>query len=225
MTKNIKAPFNFIPISNQVYIPSWGDKVSQDIPLKDSLSGNIKLEITAQTPIFVSSGRDSDNTLSEFTNYIDGNGKKHYYVPGTSIKGMIRNVLEIMSFGKMNNIQDDRYAIRDIKNDKVYTIIKEQENIKCGWLYKNNGKIYIENCGTPKRVGHDELDRYYSTRFVDNFKIGGRSTERNNNKTIKTDARWAKYKYENLFKGNNFECIYENAPIKNLEQRVSLTLT
>ena len=88
----ITAPFNFVPLNKEVFYPSWSDEISFDKPLDESLSGEIEIKITALSPIFI---RDSQNK-EKFCNY---NGQ--FFIPGSSVRGMVRNVLEIMSFAKL----------------------------------------------------------------------------------------------------------------------------
>ena len=98
----IKAPFNFVPVNDTPYLPKWANQISQDLPFKDGLSGKLKLRIIAETPIFVNDRVQDDNLEPcEFCHILDPEGIKHYFIPGTSIKGVLRNVLEILSFGKM----------------------------------------------------------------------------------------------------------------------------
>ena len=98
----IKAPFNFVKVSEKVYFPDWEKQISQDVPFSDGESGTIGLKIIAHTPVFVRNGhialdkKDCNNKDNSFSNF-DG----RYFIPGTSLKGSIRNVLEIISFGKM----------------------------------------------------------------------------------------------------------------------------
>ena len=135
----ITAPYNFVPLNKEVYTPYWADLVSHDIPFEDGESGEIDITITAKSPIFI---KDSKNK-EEFCNH---NGQ--YYIPSSSIKGMVRNVLEIMSFSKMNFINDTTYSLRDLKYQKYMDKIKK--GISCGWLYKDNeGNFKIEDCGEP----------------------------------------------------------------------------
>ena len=113
----IKAPFNFVPLSEKVFFPDWADQISQDIPFSDGLSGTIELKITAESPIFVRNGHNREDKEAKNADYKSfsktPDGK--YFIPGTSIKGAIRNVLEIMSFGKMSKVADNRYSIRDLQ--------------------------------------------------------------------------------------------------------------
>ena len=93
----IQAPFNFVPLSDKVYLPDWADKISQDIPFSDGLSGKIRLSIEAKTPIFVRNGQTKTARDNSFSN-VSG----RCFLPASSIKGEVRNLLEIMSFGKMS---------------------------------------------------------------------------------------------------------------------------
>jgi CRISPR-associated protein (TIGR03986 family) len=161
----ITAPFNFVPLNQEVFFPPWAEDVSHDIPFSDGESGEIEITITAKSPIFI---RDHKNP-EEFCHYIDKDGNKHYYIPGSSVKGIVRNVLEIMSFSKMSFVDDKTYSIRDLDYKKYMEMSK---NVKCGWLYLEDGKLKLEDCGEPYRVSYDEFDRYFNINFKQNFMDG-----------------------------------------------------
>ena len=44
MANQIKAPYNFVPINHEVYIPSWGKQISMDVPFSDGEDGLIEVE-------------------------------------------------------------------------------------------------------------------------------------------------------------------------------------
>lgn len=46
----IKAPYNFVPLENKAFYPSWTNHISQDIPFEDGVSGSIEYTIEAKTP-------------------------------------------------------------------------------------------------------------------------------------------------------------------------------
>ncbi|MCB9018303.1 MAG: TIGR03986 family CRISPR-associated RAMP protein [Prevotellaceae bacterium] len=162
----IKAPFNFVPLSEKVYFPDWADKISQDIPFEDGVSGTIELKITAETPIFVRNGHtreDADvdaknDNYKSFSKAPDGK----YFIPATSIKGAIRNVLEIISAGKMGFIGNQSFGIRDLSTNADGNFYREKikpENIHCGWLSMSNDKYILNDCGLPWRISAEEIDR------------------------------------------------------------------
>jgi len=65
----IKAPFNFVPLSDKVFFPDWADKISHDIPFEDGVSGTIELTLTAKTPIFVRNGHTQADAGEKNDNY------------------------------------------------------------------------------------------------------------------------------------------------------------
>ena len=99
----IRAPFNFVPRSQFVFFPSWSGKVGMDVPFENAQTGKIHLRLTAKTPVFVRQGQVTNATPSkDFVHKEDV-----YFIPATSIKGMVRSILEIISFGKLS-MQGDK---------------------------------------------------------------------------------------------------------------------
>lgn len=162
----IKAPYNFVPLSDKVYFPDWADKVSQDIPFEDGESGTIEFRITAQTPIFVRNGHTKEDAEKKMINpEVRDEAYKNfskvgeeYFIPSTSIKGCIRNVLEIMSLGKMRLDKNAKFAQREWNDESLYPLKKEQRSFHCGWLKPKGDDYVIEDCGTPMRIGHERID-------------------------------------------------------------------
>lgn len=93
----VKAPYNFVPLPQHVFFPKWADRISQDIPFAEGISGTITLTVQAETPVFIRNGHAQGQITNSFSKTPDGT----YFIPATSIKGCLRNVLEIMSFCKM----------------------------------------------------------------------------------------------------------------------------
>ena len=141
----ITAPYNFVPLNEKIFYPPWASedilKNIHDVPFKDGESGVIEVEITAKSPIFI---KDSKNH-TEFCHFTNENGGKEYYIPATSVKGMIRNVLEIMSFGKIR-IDEGKHkkhlSVRDMTDRK--NLVGQADG--CGFLVKNGNNYMIEEC-------------------------------------------------------------------------------
>ena len=197
----MKAPFNFVPISEKVFFPEWADLISHDIPFEDGESGAIDLKITAKTPIFVRNGHtkeEAENKTDNFKSFSNINGK--YFIPATSIKGAIRNVLEIMSFGKMDKIANHRYSLRDLHLRSDYLSFFQNSDVHCGWMRQDDGKITISDHGIPRRISHIELDKLWGTDFSNIFK---------NSTLLRSDYnRTALYKIQ-LVSGKNNKIRYD----------------
>jgi len=172
----IKSPYNFVPLNDIVVFPEWGDQVSHDIPFSDGESGEIKVKITLESEAYIRNGgiwndydkKNLDSESQEFFS-VTKNGKSRYAIPGTSIKGVLRNVLEIASFGKMNKVADHRYSIRDLYDSRYTSKMTLKNNniiyskVKSGWL-TNEWKIVP--CEFA-RVELTDLENYHDSRIRD----------------------------------------------------------
>ena len=189
----IKAPYNFVPLEEQAFYPKWANHISQDVPFKDGVSGSLEYTITAKTPIFVRNGQSKSAEDNFFSQTSDG----RYFIPGTSIKGEIRNILEILSFGKMTQGQDSRFGIRDLSKstdgDRYKDLIK---NVFCGWLKKDGDYYILEDCGKPGRITPEEIDGHFHSDLKDfdlNLKLGTSSTGNSKEEDEKLRSAYKKY--------------------------------
>ncbi len=96
---NAEAPYNFVPLISEV-VTGEIDEVSQTAYKEHVLAhgkntGYIDLEITSKSPLF-----------------IGGNGEKFFapsgkpMIPGSSIRGMVKNLFKIITFGSMRPGED-----------------------------------------------------------------------------------------------------------------------
>jgi CRISPR-associated protein (TIGR03986 family) len=158
----VKSTYNFVaaPTEELVFKPSWANQVSQDIPFEDGESGEIEVKIAAKTPIFVRNASASGNQDTEFSN-VKMDGKSMYFIPATSLKGMTRNVLEIMSFSRLNKslVNNDRYSFRDLSSaGNLYLTSYKKFKIRAGWLIQDESdKWKIEECEDLAFIDHVEL--------------------------------------------------------------------
>lgn len=164
----MRAPYNFVPLTDKVYFPKWAKNLSHDVPFSDGISGTIELEIVARSPIFVRNGHTNEDNeratidYKSFSRTSDG----RYFIPATSIKGSIRSIVEIMSSGKMRLDENQKFAQREWGNDKLYSLKGKQDKFKCGWLKwdAKESVYYIEDCGKPYRIAHTKLDDYFKSQ-------------------------------------------------------------
>jgi CRISPR-associated protein (TIGR03986 family) len=93
-----------------------------------------------------------------------------YFIPATSIKGAIRNVLEIMSFSKLKLDTNMQFATRDWDNKDLYPLrnVRVQSTIKCGWLKPKGNDYVIIDCDKPYRINHKRIDKYFNHKVFEN---------------------------------------------------------
>lgn len=219
---DITCPYNFVPLNEKVVFPEWADNIYHDIPFEDGLSGEIKYSITAKSPILISSGKNKENKghkENDFNNhnhkedFLDYESNKslpipslnlfckdpngNYFIPGTSLKGALRSLLEILSFSKLSIYDDYAYSYRDLYNDKYKEALKT-DLIHCGWLKMESDKEWvIEDCGLPGRISQQEIDKHFSTTFKKEFLFSETNTK------IPDKKKSAKYKYESCLRKQN----------------------
>lgn len=191
---SIFAPFNFVPLSDFILFPKWAKQISHDLPFSDGISGKIELKINTVTPTFVRNGNKRDYKDPHFS-YVGE--EDNVFIPATSIKGAIRSVLEITSFGKIgkDRVKNDSFGIRDLSPNspeaKFYS--EKIKNVYCGWLSCHNGKYIIEDCGEPWRISPEEIDAKLACG-LDDFARNGKLKD--------DEKRTAKYKYEMVGKND-----------------------
>ena len=163
--EHINAPYNFVPLSDKVVTPEWAAQVSQDLPFRDGISGELALTITAQTNILVGGRKDEADDKAKtpgsvhFFQMENGSGK--YAIPGSSLRGMIRNVMEIATFSQMNAVDDRSFGLRDVSTGSVYAQKAiGPGKVKTGFLKRDaQGHLIITPCKVA-RLDHRDLERW-----------------------------------------------------------------
>lgn len=221
----VKSPYNFLPApkGNEVFYPDWANQVNQDIPFSDGESGEIEFTITAETPIFIRNGHSANQETDEFSHYVDKDGNKRYFIPATSVKGMVRNVLEIVANSKLTQINDHKHSVRQIMRtegtviDEGYELSQDENKrvIKCGYLIKKNDRYYIYSCGKPLKIRYTDLDQKFKCDFDGQFGVKDKANIREN-----FDHRTAAYKYE-LLEGEELENSFEIHPLDEDDKQKS----
>lgn len=151
MMGKITAPYNFVPLNEYVYIPAWGSQISQDVPFEDGEDGYIEVTWRNVSPLCVRDASDYEEKdgglkVCYSMNMRQPDGSRLYFLPGSSLRGMLRNTLNIMSFGKMTQYGNKYFGHREIADQKSgyrKLVGKEECNCQCGWLEKNSDDIYV----------------------------------------------------------------------------------
>ncbi|MGV6817459.1 MAG: TIGR03986 family type III CRISPR-associated RAMP protein [Thiotrichales bacterium] len=162
----ISAPYNFVPLADWVHIPDWSKQVSHDWPFQDGISGEIHYKLVAESPLLVGAEQKpaSANAPGEVSPYQLPH--KRYAIPGSSLKGMLRSVVEIAGFGRMRMVDDLRPGLRDITGKHVsqsYTD-KIRGNVRTGFLRKSlTGELQIIPCKMV-RLHHRDIEDYLGAK-------------------------------------------------------------
>lgn len=171
------APYNFVPLSRRVVRPSWGHHVQHDAPLKGALCGRITVELEAVGPLFVRGAGDQP--------FKGPDGLPA--IPGTSLRGMLRNVVEIATFSALTRVNAHRFGVRDLHDRPHYADHMSafgkgpngkgflQPLVCAGWLVRrpddDTNPAEIVPCDFAK-VHYSELIRFAQETGVHDFHPG-----------------------------------------------------
>ena len=199
----LRAPYNFVPLSSDgVFYPDWAESISLDKPFKDGMTGVIDVTFKAESPIFVRNGLSKmlvtedirrsicPNDYNRFNHIVDGNGNMRYFIPGSSVKGLLRSTVEIISNGKFAQVENQSFGKRDL-HSKEYT--QNMRDVRCGWLKKEGDVYALYDHGTPVSVEAKELDNLFPHLKLFDFITQG---------NFRSDSqKTAKIKYGRFFNG------------------------
>ena len=149
----IGAPYNFVPFKDEKVYYKTEEPAAHNSIADDLMSGEITYEIESKTPVFVDDGTER--------HHFHKNAWGKYSIPGSSIRGLIRNNVQVLGFSSFADDIDD-YALmyRNVANGaekKNYNSvlgsrqlqigkgksISVLENVKAGYIEKNGSDYYI----------------------------------------------------------------------------------
>lgn len=203
----IKAPYNFVPLNKVVVPVYWGEHISHDIPFAEYKSGTIEINIQTHSPIFV---RNSplETSKEQDSNFSTHKGRQ--FIPGSSIKGAIRNVLSIMSFSKIELGDDISFAYRDLTSamKEAYQSEMTVTDLRCGWLTKDGNIWRLCDHGFPARIQQEFIPKFPFQFFRKKNK--GSASNRGGFNFNSTEHKSAAYKYRQFERaGGKLDVEYE----------------
>lgn len=153
-----RAPYRFVPASPLVVLPDWAEQVSHDTPLADGLCGELGVTLTNHTPLCVGGRQRKATEKARGRVYMFRVPSGEPAIPGSSIKGMLRNLLKIAAFGHFNQVEDQKLGVRDITQaNNFYFKAAPPTTVRAGWLRFNDGHWRITPCRQFSRVHQDDL--------------------------------------------------------------------
>ena len=188
--KYVGAPYNFVSFSQKVYSYKDEDLHAHNEVSENLHSGEITYQITAKTPIFVDDG----------TEHFYKNANGHYAIPGSTIRGLIRNNVQILGLSSFWDDIDD-YAImyRNVANGKErdrykdvlgskpiqvqgknkMTSVSVLTNVKAGYIRQEKGRFIIyQTCVDHIKKEYKDMNYYVLSerRVVDDYLNSGKSS-------------------------------------------------
>ncbi len=152
------APYNFVPLPNEVLC--YTSFVEQD--KFSGNSGQIKCKLTTKSPLYIGCGmtpqdfKDANDDDDRDPNFYYINDRNEPVIPGSSLRGLIRSIVEIIGYCKVQFVSDDKLVYRGVGDTSsigdayrhkmcgsANTLQYPLKTLRGGYLHKEGYKHYI----------------------------------------------------------------------------------
>lgn len=160
-----KAPYNFVPLPERVVTIDPESLPDQDRYYPDQYTGWIECELTTASPLYVRAALEPE----EFERSLDEKAEEKlpwreqvrnkpdfFYtedrlrpmIPGSSLRGMLRALVEIVGYGKMQWVTDQqRYFFRAVAAPRSDPLARPYRDalgkVQAGYVVKRRDRWYI----------------------------------------------------------------------------------
>lgn len=162
-------PYNFV---------SLGDinEIKREKRVKGNHSGKIKCSLKNLTPIFIGNKTDEKEEKT-LTLKVEGNEK--YVIPASTLKGELRNIIEVLTTSCIKNVEEERLDYRGSAGGRknVFGIIKKFPTANDDGVIFGADKVKVKFYNTiPKRKEPLEIENkfknegFYEIKVNDKYK-------------------------------------------------------
>lgn len=164
------APYNFVPLPEHV--------VSAELPLPDfdvyhaeRYTGGIECVLTTESPLYVrcalttaqfnaaeqektqdNDGRDYRTLAKNTPDFFYTQSPESPVIPGSSLRGMLRALVEIASYGNVERVTNRKLFYRTVDNTRIGLDYRDRMigKVQGGYLKLNGREASIEECRVYK---------------------------------------------------------------------------
>ena len=132
----ISLPYNFVPLNDELVIDA------EELPNRryfntERKSGVISCKVTTLSPIYIAGDKKG-----EFFHHGDPNNP---VIPGSSLRGMIRSIVQVITWSKLQPVTDKEMYLRDVDNDDDY-MKWMKDKVQAAFICKDSRGLYLETC-------------------------------------------------------------------------------
>ena len=164
------APYNFVPLPSA--IRHIANPSSQGVYDENFLSGTITCTLTNAAPMYVRAAQTpaefKADVKSSMPFYYDmGDKKEILLIPGSSIRGMLRTLVEVVSHSRINPVFDKQLFYRSVENTSMGDTYRDRmkDKVRAGFFHQDKTGSWI----TPTvaaRVSRDEIRKAFNVKNI-----------------------------------------------------------
>ncbi len=165
-------PYNFVPLPEKVVTVEVGDLPGYDI--YTGYTGYLDCELTTLSPLYTRAAPNpqffeewadktremmkDDKAREEYAQFFHLGDTERPVIPGSSLRGMVRSLVEIVGYGKVQWITNKQLFFRTMDNTAVgdYYRGRMSDKVESGFLRKRGEQYFIQKCRVA-RIHRDKL--------------------------------------------------------------------
>lgn len=232
--RTASAPYNFVPLPETVVkaVEKADDLPCHDHYDPDRHTGYFDVTLTTRSPLYIrcplkldkfleqERGEDADkdsfrNQVKNTPDFFYTRDKHQPVIPGSSLRGMLRSLLEIVSYGKMQWVTDKRLFFRTVDDSAVglyYNgrLVEEIEIdstrvshyrslVRGGFFHRRaDGSYFIEECDVARVEVNDILAMFKLRHRRELYQLNNRDLTEQNERNPNQAPSW-KYQHRDIW--------------------------
>jgi CRISPR-associated protein (TIGR03986 family) len=216
------APYNFVPLPEKIIpdVPDAGKLPDHDryYPEPDYHSGYFDVTLTTVSPLYIRGPitatdlpRQEEKEVKDNPAFFHTGDETSPVIPGSSLRGMLRALLEIVSYSKMKWVSEKQFFFRTVDGTALGQYYNRRMVKDLGALYpahprahvyralveggffrvRENGTCFIEKCAVARVEALDLLRLFGLRDNHDLYEIDGRAvTTREDKLDPNQTPRW-----------------------------------
>ncbi len=172
--RRARAPYNFVPLPDMI-VPAQ-PRPDRDRYYPDRHTGIVHCTLTTETPLYTRAALEPDEygyrnrqskDKDEFF-YVDPSTKEPV-IPGSSFRGMLRNLVEIITYSKPQPVTDRQLFFRTVDDTSVgRTYNTRTRDAVLGGIFRTDGvRHWIEPCLVGRVLYEDGQNRLFGRRTLE----------------------------------------------------------
>lgn len=180
------APYNFVPLPEAIVTVDESEIPDQDV--YEGQTGYIECVLTTETPMYTRSAMNPeffrkwgdtsfdelpDEKKDERARFFNLDEAEHPVIPGSSLRGMIRTLVEITGYGQVKWVANEPKvtfrAVAASRDDPLRAPYDEAlgrygANVRVGYLVERENGWFIRPARHPSELGFSERNAYLKVK-------------------------------------------------------------
>lgn len=113
------APYNFVPLPERIVSQEVKNLPDQNIFEPGRLSGYLDCELTTESPVYIRAGINQEKAKlgkqsKDIPDFFFLNNENEPVIPGSSLRGMLRTLVEIVTYSKVSFVSEKKMVYRSV---------------------------------------------------------------------------------------------------------------